>query len=196
MDNSNLTTTCTSCGAPLTPVAGKDYFICHYCGAFYFPQASRDGVKILGEPASRICPVCKIPLVTAAIEEIHVQACARCRGVMVNQDQLAFIINTLRLNSNKMENILPLDRADLNQVRVCQTCGRTMDTHAYEGGGNIVIDVCARCGIIWFDYGEIKRIISSPDIGINRSEMDVIDHFHAGPLPESKTWEKILKFLI
>jgi Zn-finger nucleic acid-binding protein len=176
MDNAHSTTTCGSCGAPITPVPNKAYFVCHYCGAYYFPDASEDGIKLLGEPGTLTCPVCKIPLVTAAIQDYHVQACSKCRGVMINQDQLAFIIRTLRLTSKKIEEVLPLNRADLNAKRVCQTCGMKMDTHAYEGGGNIVIDMCVRCGVIWFDYGEIKRVISSPEIGINRQEREFIDH--------------------
>jgi Zn-finger nucleic acid-binding protein len=179
MENQHSTTTCGSCGAPITPVPGKDYFVCHYCGAYYFPDASQDGIKMLGEPGTLTCPVCKIPLVTAAINEMHVQACSKCRGVMINQDQLSFIIKSLRLTSKKIETVLPLNRADLSVKRTCQTCGRTMDTHAYEGGGNIVIDVCIHCGVVWFDYGEMKRVISSPEIGINRHEMESIDNFQA-----------------
>jgi len=178
MDNPHSTITCGSCGAPIAPVPGKDYFVCPYCGAYYFPEASQDGVKILGEPGSLTCPVCKIPLVTAVIgQDFHVQACSRCRGVMVSQDLLAFVIRSLRLTSKKIDDTLPLDRSGLNIQRFCQTCGRKMDTHAYEGGGNIVIDVCIHCGLVWFDYGEIKRVVTSPEIGINRQEMGVIDEF-------------------
>jgi len=178
MDNHHSTTTCGSCGAPITPVPGKDYFVCHFCGAYYFPDASQDGVKLLGEPGTLSCPVCKIPLVTAVIGEFHVQACAKCRGVMINQEQLAFVIRSLRMESKKIDNVLPLDRADIKTQRACQTCGRKMDTHAYEGGGNIVIDVCIHCGDVWFDYGEIKRVITSPEIGINQHDREFIDHFH------------------
>jgi Zn-finger nucleic acid-binding protein len=177
MDINHSTVTCGSCGAPIAPVPNKDYFVCHYCGAYYFPEASQDGIKLLGEPGTLSCPVCKIPLVTALIGEMHVQACSKCRGVMISQEHLSFIINYLRLTSKKIETVLPLDREDLKQARICQTCGRKMDTHAYEGGGNVVIDVCIHCGVVWFDYGEIKRIITSPEIGLNRHEMEIIDHF-------------------
>jgi Zn-finger nucleic acid-binding protein len=179
MDHNHSSTTCGKCGAPIAPVPGKNYFVCHYCGAYYFPEASRDSVKILGEPGTLTCPVCKIPLVTAVIEDFHVQACAQCRGVIINQDQLSFVIKSLRVTSNKIEDVLPLNRADLAVQRVCQTCGRKMDTHAYEGGGNIVIDVCIHCGVVWFDYGEIYRIITSPEVGINRRDMEFLDHLQA-----------------
>jgi Zn-finger nucleic acid-binding protein len=149
-------------------VANKDYFICNYCGAYYFPDASEDGVKILGEPGSDCCPVCKITLVAAMVGEMHIQACSRCRGVLLPQEYLSFIIKTLRLTSNKIEAILPLERDDLKQVRTCQTCGQKMDTHPYGGGGNVVIDVCLHCGVVWFDYGELKRIITAPDFSVNR----------------------------
>lgn len=169
MDSDPSTITCNSCGAPLTHVADKDYLVCSYCGAYFFPKASQDCVKILGEAGTLTCPVCKIPLVTAMIEDMHVQACPRCRGVMINQNELLFIIKSLRLTSKKIDTVLPLNRADLKQERFCQTCGRKLDTHAYEAGGNVVIDVCEHCSTIWFDYGEIKRVISAPDFGIDHN---------------------------
>jgi hypothetical protein len=33
----------------------------------------------------------------------------------------------------------------------------------HGGPGNIVIDNCPNCHIIWLDYGEIYKIINSPD---------------------------------
>jgi Zn-finger nucleic acid-binding protein len=36
-----------------------------------------------------------------------------------------------------------------------------MDTHPYYGPGNVVIDNCGRCGLVWLDFGELDRIISA-----------------------------------
>jgi Zn-finger nucleic acid-binding protein len=37
-----------------------------------------------------------------------------------------------------------------------------MDTHPYGGPGNIVVDNCEKCQIIWLDYGELKKVINAP----------------------------------
>ncbi len=33
-----------------------------------------------------------------------------------------------------------------------------MDVHPYYGPGNIVIDTCADCGLMWLDHGELTRV--------------------------------------
>ncbi len=170
MESSHSSITCMSCGAPLTPVANKDFFLCSYCGAYYFPDSTQDGVKILGGPGTMVCPVCKIALVTAMVEDIHLQACPKCRGVMIPQNQLALIVRILRSTSQKIEAELPLNKADLDPVRYCQTCGNRMDSHPYGGGGNVVIDVCEICAVVWFDYGELKRVITAPDFWLHQDD--------------------------
>lgn len=37
-----------------------------------------------------------------------------------------------------------------------------MSTYPYCGPGNVVIDVCARCTLVWFDHGELGAIIRAP----------------------------------
>jgi Zn-finger nucleic acid-binding protein len=34
-----------------------------------------------------------------------------------------------------------------------------MDSYPYGGPGNIVIDNCPRCALLWLNYGELTRII-------------------------------------
>jgi Zn-finger nucleic acid-binding protein len=38
-----------------------------------------------------------------------------------------------------------------------------MDTHFYEGPGNIIIDDCSRCFLNWLDQGELMRVVHAPD---------------------------------
>ncbi len=38
-----------------------------------------------------------------------------------------------------------------------------MDTHYYEGGGNVVIDDCSRCELNWLDSGELLIIGRAAD---------------------------------
>ncbi|MFC2031008.1 zf-TFIIB domain-containing protein [Chloroflexota bacterium] len=44
----------------------------------------------------------------------------------------------------------------------CPRCGIVMDTHPYYGPGNIVIDNCGRCNLIWLDSGELGTITNAP----------------------------------
>jgi Zn-finger nucleic acid-binding protein len=38
-----------------------------------------------------------------------------------------------------------------------------MDTHFYAGPGNVIVDSCGNCFLIWLDRGELMRIVHAPD---------------------------------
>ena len=38
-----------------------------------------------------------------------------------------------------------------------------MDAHYYAGPGNVVLDSCEDCGLIWLDRGELAHIAHAPD---------------------------------
>ncbi len=44
-----------------------------------------------------------------------------------------------------------------------------MDAHPYYGGGNVVIDTCATCQLVWLDFGELRKIASHQPRGVDRS---------------------------
>jgi hypothetical protein len=37
-----------------------------------------------------------------------------------------------------------------------------MEVHPYYGPGNVVIDSCSACDLIWLDHGELKQISDAP----------------------------------
>ncbi len=57
----------------------------------------------------------------------------------------------------------PPDSGDLKRVIQCPKCNRRMDTHFYAGPGNVIVDTCDNCDLIWLDRGELTRIAHSPD---------------------------------
>ena len=66
---------CSNCGAPLTPVAGRDYFQCKHCETLNFPEPladSADGIASLGEPGEHVCPICSERLLLGSIAMVPV----------------------------------------------------------------------------------------------------------------------------
>lgn len=39
-----------------------------------------------------------------------------------------------------------------------------MDGHPYGGGGNVNVDSCEKCGVIWLDGSELRRMAAAPDL--------------------------------
>jgi Zn-finger nucleic acid-binding protein len=150
---------CPTCGAGLEPADDLTHFRCTRCGAPHFPEGSGDGVAVVGEPVGALCPLCRAPLVTALVEEQTVCYCDRCRGFLAEIETFRVIVAKRRALRGPGENRTdPFDPAELKRVLTCPHCQRRMDTHPYFGGGNVVVDTCAGCGLIWLDAGELAVI--------------------------------------
>jgi len=155
--------TCENCGAAMELVRGRDYFCCPYCGSFAFPERSDDGLVVLGEAAELACPICSQPLTTASVSEVRVLHCPACRRVLVRQESFSTLVKLIRAEATvHLDPLRPLNRQELEREIACPSCGAVMDTHPYYGPGNVVIDHCTRCRLIWLDYGELAEIRDAP----------------------------------
>ena len=153
---------CVNCGAPMHLVRDRDYWVCDYCPTFHFPSASRDGVRVLGELSALDCPVCTTGLVTAAIEGRRVWTCRNCEGVLAGQQVFAVVVQTLRaLRRGEPLPPHPISPDELNRHLDCPGCRRVMAVHPYYGPGNVVLDSCGDCGLIWADRGEVAILGAS-----------------------------------
>jgi Zn-finger nucleic acid-binding protein len=56
------------------------------------------------------------------------------------------------------------DGSDLQRKIACPQCRHRMETHFYAGPGNVVVDSCEDCSLIWFDRGELKHIVRAPGL--------------------------------
>ena len=154
---------CKNCGAPMSTVEGQNYLYCDYCASFYFPEKSDDHVVVLGESSGFNCPVCKTGLITGSIEDHRILYCPACHGVLANQQAFASLVTFLRANADTPAvQPKPLDPKALQRLLHCPACAKKMDTHPYGGPGNVVIDICTKCQLIFLDQGEIHKITSAP----------------------------------
>jgi Zn-finger nucleic acid-binding protein len=141
-----------------------EFFDCQYCGNIFFPAPNEDGVRVFGETASESCPVCAIPLVRASIEKHRIRYCERCRGMLISMDELPAIALDLRSRRQvTADAVHPPDWSDLERKRRCPQCGEVLDTHLYGGAGNVIIDACERCSLVWLDSSELDRIVRAAD---------------------------------
>ena len=150
---------CSSCGAPMRPIRHGQYFFCEQCSGFFFPHASEDGVVVAGAPAERDCPVCQLPLVQASVEGTPVAHCTRCEGILASIAAFRFVVETLQaLHAGPRLPPTPIAPEEWERHIPCPGCYRIMDLHPYYGPGNVMIDSCFRCRLIWLDRGELAVI--------------------------------------
>jgi len=147
-------------------IGDKGYFQCDYCTSLYFPQENLDGVRLLDESVEVNCPLCEIPLVLAYIDETQILYCTRCHGMLIKQ--MAFLLTLEYMKERASGSPIkpkPVNRDELKREIDCPYCSKKMATHAYAGPGNVVVDNCLDCMVIWLDTNEVKRIVQAQDPG-------------------------------
>jgi Zn-finger nucleic acid-binding protein len=138
--------------------ADMESFTCDYCQRVVLPEKNDDGVRVLGEPAGQDCPVCSTPLVRAALDKVPIVYCTGCRGMLIPMQALEALADELRTGQGS-EAVPTVPGKDELQRRInCPQCHHAMDAHYYAGPGNVVIDSCEDCSLIWLDSGELMRI--------------------------------------
>jgi len=139
---------------------------CEYCRGVYTPEPNVDGVRPLGEASPLACPVCRVPLEKAALGGRRILYCTRCQGILVPMEDFLGITEELRAQHPHDHAIQPpVNRGELQRHLDCPQCHQRMETHVYEGPGNIVIDDCSRCSLDWLDKGELMKVVRAPGAG-------------------------------
>ncbi len=154
---------CANCGAPLKLVLNSEYLVCEYCGSFQIIGKDQDGVQSSDTASNMNCPICHQFLNLATVENSPVLHCPNCKGLLFDLDNFWPIVEYVRRH-NKAPAVRPppVDMAGLDRSLDCPKCDQKMDTHLYAGPGNIIVDTCSNCHVIWLDYGEFSRIINAP----------------------------------
>jgi Zn-finger nucleic acid-binding protein len=138
-------------------------FKCDYCHAVVLPEKNDDGVRVLGDPVDQECPLCNLPLVHAVLGRSTILYCTGCKGMLVPMPMLEGLIEMSRDEHGAGAAPVAGDKDDLRRKIACPQCHRPMDAHFYAGGGNVVIDSCEECSLIWLDRGALMRIAHAPD---------------------------------
>ncbi len=151
---------CQNCAAPLDVVLGQDYARCSYCGTFTFFDEPVPVETLESDSARHPCPLCGVPMVRAQIARWRMWHCLACRGLLVAQGDFRAMLAYKRARATGPPSAsLPFDPALLERVIHCPVCQGRMDTHPYYGPGRFVIDNCHVCGVVWLDYGELRKAI-------------------------------------
>jgi Zn-finger nucleic acid-binding protein len=137
---------------------------CDYCRSVHYPEPNPDGVCVLAGRAGTACPSCRAELATAALAGQHILYCEDCRGAWIRMRIFAPLVGMLRAGRGSFPvPPRPLDARAFDRRLRCPCCGGDLDTHPYGGPGNVVIDTCEACGMVWVDRGELARIAAAPD---------------------------------
>lgn len=101
------------------------------------------------------CPACREPLIVLDHDNIEVDYCQACRGVWLDAHELDLLLGDvaqrrafLAMGSPALAKEAP---------RCCPECARKM---AKVTAGPVVYDRCDRGHGVWFDEGELGRLLA------------------------------------
>jgi Zn-finger nucleic acid-binding protein len=122
-----------------------------------------DEVEV-GSETTKVCPACAALLSDGNIQNRSVLYCTKCRGVLVAIDKFLPLVEFLRaLRHPTGSDIPPRNNSDADRKLACPMCDKTMVGYPYGGPGNVNLDSCERCSVIWLDGNELQRIVMAPD---------------------------------
>jgi Zn-finger nucleic acid-binding protein len=153
----------------------RDYYFCEHCKSYHFPDQDREGMRVLGEnPEGIKCPHCKIKLNLMTYGDFYQgYQCPKCQGLLFNRTTFRDAIDAQRARAKTPpEPYNTFDPVELERRTFCPVCEKEMETFQYMGPGNIVIDTCHHCDLIWLDYGELPKVVNAPgrDRGVPRKK--------------------------
>lgn len=152
---------CQKCGGVSNVVAGQPYYRCQFCTSLIQPvQVSTDRIHPTGQTLQSTCPCCSNALETGLMEDRQVLYCGQCLGLLMKNEDFGAIVHARaarRVGVDPAEP-RPIDPASYERRVGCPSCSAKMDVHPYYGPGNVVVDTCYECGLIWLDHGEITRV--------------------------------------
>ncbi len=126
-------------------------------------QSSSEAIRVTDRPAEVACPRCATEMVFGELLKTKVVVCAKCHGVMIQNALFGEVVEHLRQIYDGPDNQpTPIEPSELEIAANCPACWKKMDVHPYCGPGNIVIDSCRDCHVVWLDGDELTRVIRGP----------------------------------
>jgi len=127
-------------------------------------QETVDRFIPLGTEAEANCPVCdEESLRLGSLDGQDVMYCRKCRGFLIFCEAMGQVVNSRRADYQGADlEPIPLNQVELRRHVCCPACYKKMEVHPYHGPGNVVIDSCTDCHLVWLDHGEMARIERSP----------------------------------
>lgn len=143
--------------------SSRPCWTCAHCSTLVCPEPAAEGVRVTSE-AGHGCPVCRQSLQRAVMDDREpIEICERCKGILMPLRVFAETLTARRRAANTPSVIpIPADRSELARRLACPRCTRAMIADWYYGPGNIVIDTCPACDVVWLDAGELQRAVDAP----------------------------------
>jgi Zn-finger nucleic acid-binding protein len=126
------------------------------------------------------CPECHKPIIAIEIDQIEADICINCGGTWLDRGELDLLLEGA--TNSRMAQMTPATETDEKPKRDCPICDARMQLVVCAGENTpksdaVVVDKCPNNDGLWFDKGELKRILEMGDFPIDHRIYEVLDHF-------------------
>ncbi|MDH3255476.1 MAG: zf-TFIIB domain-containing protein [Acidobacteriota bacterium] len=156
----DLNTLCPVCATRISNTAR----FCHSCATPIAPQA------MAGDRTDSACPSCADSQLLYSRpldgEKLSILECHGCAGIWIGHEVFQLLEdkalekevgwNPLRPGGATEEVVIPSPDGPL--YRRCPTCSQLMNRTNYGRRSGVIVDICHEHGV-WFDHGELARIL-------------------------------------
>ncbi len=106
------------------------------------------------------CPLCKNePMVVLELDEVEIDYCISCKGIWLDAGELELLLE----DAGEKEALLSsfeVDSATKEKSVKCPICDKKMRKALFGKEQKVRIDKCRRNDGIWFDEGELEKVIA------------------------------------
>lgn len=104
------------------------------------------------------CVACKEPMVVLELNQIEIDHCVSCGGIWLDSGELEAMLGDAEEVKAMLTQFAAGSRIEQGK-RKCPICGKKMEVVAADKEGNLLIDRCRLHHGIWFDRGELSKIL-------------------------------------
>jgi len=109
------------------------------------------------------CPVCKEEMIVVEHEKIELDYCPGCDGIWFDAAELELLFDAFGLGESfdfdALAHAPDHHAVGSEKARKCPICARRMEKVIIGAAPGVLVDRCPRGHGLWFDGGELGRVI-------------------------------------
>ena len=120
-----------------------------------------------------LCPVCESHLIILELDQIEIDYCHSCGGIWLDAGELELLLEDCVEKETLISSLTTKAKTDEIKIK-CPICGKKMDKAIVEGEEQIVIDKCKRGDGLWFDEGELEKVVEQGSLDKNNKVIQLL----------------------
>ena len=120
------------------------------------------------------CPVDKSVMMVVEHRRVELDYCLKCSGVWLDSGELELLVSLLNADGANLSQSELISQPDGQGKRRCPVCHRKMDRVRQGKENQVLIDSCPLGDGLWFDSGELQRVIHEMEAPGIKASSDVV----------------------